>query len=143
MPIFVERLSARKFTAASSTALDIFVGSESNARVVVDAGGKITWGTGSASGDVNLYRSAANALKTDDSFQAVGGLITETTSGTPSSTPADGALLIDTANNKFYFRSSSGWRSGGVSETGADGGTAVSQVRYHVNADGGTNGASA
>jgi hypothetical protein len=44
MPIFVDRLSARKFTAASSTALDVFVGSESNARIVVDAGGKITWG---------------------------------------------------------------------------------------------------
>jgi hypothetical protein len=143
MPKFLERITAQTFASAASTALDIFVSGDSNARVAVDAGGKLTWGSGSGAGDVNLYRSAANALKTDDSFQAVGGLITETTSGTPSSAPADGALLIDTANNKFYFRSSSGWRSGGVSETSADGGTAISQVRYHVNADGGANGASA
>ena len=143
MPTFLERLSAQKFSSAASTAFDVFVSGDANARIAIDAGGKMTWGSGSAAGDVNLYRSAANALKTDDSFQAAGGLITETTAGTPSSTPADGALLIDTTNNKFYFRSSSGWRSGGVSETGADGGSAVSQVRYHVNADGGANGASA
>ena len=143
MPKFVERISAQTFSSAASTALDIFVSGDSNARLAIDAGGKMTWGSGSGAGDATLYRSAANALKTDDSFQAAGGLITETTSGTPSSTPVDGALLIDTANNKFYFRSSSGWRSGGVSETSADGGTAISQVRYHVNADGGANGASA
>jgi hypothetical protein len=136
-------ISIDDLAAASSEALRTKVVGDSNARISVDAGGKVTWGTGSAAGDVNLYRSAANALKTDDSFQATGGLITETVSGTPTGTPADGSLLVDTANNKFYFRSSSGWRSGGVSETSADGGTAVSQVRYHVNADGGANGASA
>ena len=143
MPIFVERLSARKFTAASSTALDIFVGSESNARVVVDAGGKITWGTGASSGDVTLYRAAANLLYTDDAFKAALGVQNPTYSGTPTHTADDGTLAIDTTNHKIFFRSGSAWRTSGVSESSADGGTAVSQVRYHVNADGGANGASA
>ena len=124
MPIFVERLSARKFSAASSTALDVFVGSESNARVVVDAGGKITWGTGSSAGDVTLYRDAANALKTDDVFEAALGIVTLATDGAPSSSIANGALAVDTTNDVFYFRSSGAWQevSGGgasltVSET--------------------------
>jgi hypothetical protein len=143
MPIFVDRLSARKFTTASSTALDVFVSGESNARIVVDAGGKITWGTGAATGDVTLYRSAANILKTDDAFEATLGLVNLTTAGTPSASSADGTVAVDTTNHKIFFRSGSSWRSSGVSETDADGGTAVSQVRYHVNADGGANGASA
>lgn len=120
MPIFVERLSARKFSAASSTALDIFVGSEANARVVVDAGGKITWGTGSSSGDVTLYRDAANALKTDDVFEAALGIVTLATDGAPSSSIANGALAVDTTNDVFYFRSSGAWQEvsgGGASLT--------------------------
>ena len=123
MPIFVERLSARKFSAASSTALDVFVGSESNARVVVDAGGKITWGTGSASGDVTLYRDAANALKTDDVFEAALGIVTLATDGAPSSSIANGALAVDTTNDVFYFRSSGAWQEvsgGGASLTVSD-----------------------
>ena len=123
MPIFVERLSARKFSAASSTALDIFVGSESNARVVVDAGGKITWGTGSSSGDVTLYRDAANALKTDDVFEAALGIVTLATDGAPSSSIANGALAVDTTNDVFYFRSSGAWQEvsgGGASLTVSD-----------------------
>lgn len=38
------------------------------------------------------------------------GVITLTTSGTPSSSIADGGLAVDTANNAFYFRSGSTWR---------------------------------
>jgi len=123
MPIFVDRLSARKFTAASSTALDVFVGSESNARVVVDAGGKITWGTGSATGDVTLYRSAANILKTDDTLEAALGVVTLATDGAPSTALANGALAVDTTNDTFYFRSSGAWQEvsgGGASLTVSD-----------------------
>ncbi len=123
MPIFVERLSARKFSAASSTALDVFVGSESNARVVVDAGGKITWGTGSSAGDVTLYRDAANALKTDDVFEAALGIVTLATDGAPSTALANGALAVDTTNDTFYFRSSGAWQEvsgGGASLTVSD-----------------------
>jgi len=123
MPIFVDRLSARKFTAASSTALDIFVGSESNARVVVDAGGKITWGTGSSAGDVTLYRSAANLLYTDDAFKAALGVQNPTYGATPTHAAEDGTLAIDTGNDKFYFRSNGAWQEasgGGASLTVSD-----------------------
>ena len=63
MPKFVERITAQTFASAASTAIDVFVSGDSNARIAVDAGGKLTWGSGSGAGDVTLYRSAANALK--------------------------------------------------------------------------------
>lgn len=68
MPTFLERIKARKFTSASSTAVDIGVNGDSQARLSIDAGGKLIWGAGTATGDVNLYRHAANTLKTDDTL---------------------------------------------------------------------------
>jgi hypothetical protein len=123
MPKFVERISAQKFSSAASTAVDVFVSGDSDARVTIDAGGKITWGSGSASGDATLYRDAANALKTDDTLEAALGVITLTTDGAPSSALADGAVAVDTTNDAFYFRSSSSWQQvsgGGASITIAD-----------------------
>lgn len=68
MPTFLERIKARKFSTAASTAVDIGVSGDSQARLAVDAGGKLIWGSGSVAGDVNLYRHAANTLKTDDTL---------------------------------------------------------------------------
>ena len=96
--------------SAASEALRTKVAGDSNARLLVDIGGKLTWGPGDGSGDTTLYRSAANTLKTDDSLQAAAGLITNTTSGAPSATIADGAIAIDTTNDVFYYRSSSTWQ---------------------------------
>ena len=96
--------------SAASEALRTKVAGDSNARLLVDIGGKLTWGPGDGSGDTTLYRSAANLLKTDDSLQAGAGLITNTTSGAPSATIADGAIAIDTTNDVFYYRSSSSWQ---------------------------------
>jgi len=96
--------------SAASEALRTKVAGDSAARLSIDAGGKLTWGAGSGSGDVTLYRSAANTLKTDDALQAAAGLITSTTSGAPSATIADGAIAIDTTNDAFYYRSSSTWQ---------------------------------
>ena len=110
--------------SAASEALRTKVAGDSNARLLVDIGGKLTWGPGDGAGDVTLYRSAANILKTDDSLQAVAGLITSTTSGAPSASIADGAISIDTSNDAFYFRSSSSWQQvsgGGASVTVSDG----------------------
>ena len=109
--------------SASSEALRTKVSGESNARMSMDAGGKITWGTGSASGDVTLYRSAANILKTDDTLEAALGVVTLATDGAPSTTLANGALAVDTTNDTFYFRSSGAWQEvsgGGASLTVSD-----------------------
>ena len=109
--------------SASSEAIRTKVAGDSAARMSVDAGGKITWGAGSASGDVTLYRSAANILKTDDTLEAASGVVTLATDGAPSTALANGAIAVDTTNDTFYFRSSGSWQEvsgGGASLTVSD-----------------------
>ena len=109
--------------SASSEALRTKVAGDSNARMSMDAGGKITWGAGSSSGDVTLYRAAANTLKTDDTLVATTGIVTLATDGAPSTALANGALAVDTTNDVFYFRSSGAWQEvsgGGASLTVSD-----------------------
>jgi hypothetical protein len=51
------------------------VTTEANPRLTLDTDGRIQWGAGGASAvDTNLYRNAANELKTDDAFSVVGNL---------------------------------------------------------------------
>jgi hypothetical protein len=54
-------------------ALRILKNGDTEPRLVIDEEGKITWGQGgSTAPDVDLYRSAANVLRTPDTFQAGG-----------------------------------------------------------------------
>ena len=116
-------VSVDDLAAASSEAIRTKVAGDSNARMSMDAGGKITWGAGSASGDVTLYRSAANTLKTDDTLVATTGIVTLATDGAPSTALATGALAVDTTNDPFYIRASGAWQEvsgGGASLTVSD-----------------------
>lgn len=110
------------FNSVASEALSARVHSDSVPRIRIDAGGKITWGSGSAAGDTNIYRSSANTLTTDDLFVATGGMVTLTTNGVPNTALPDGALAVDTTNHVFYYRSNSTWTqvtsgSGGANVT--------------------------
>lgn len=102
-------LSGVKFATVADEAVSTRVNGDTQARIRIDAGGKITWGDGSASGDTNLYRSSTNTLVTDDIFKAINGLVTLSTSGSPTAALEDGALAVDTTNNIFYFRSGGAW----------------------------------
>ena len=120
---FKTAISVEELTAASSQAVGVKVDGDSEARVKIDAGGKITWGSGSATGDATLYRSAANILKTDDTLEAASGIVTLATDGAPSAALANGAIAVDTTNDTFYFRSSGSWQEvsgGGASLTVSD-----------------------
>ena len=139
-PIVIEELAA-----TSTEALTVKLDAESTERIIITADGKITWGSGAATGDTSLYRSAANILKTDDTFEASAGLVTMSASGTPSAALPDGALAVNTNSHQLFFRSGSTWvLAGGADATSevrtdkADGGNSVAWVRYHVNADGGS-----
>ncbi len=70
-PITIDELGS-----ASSQAIAANVDGDSQNRINIDAGGKITWGSGSATGDTTLYRSAADTLKTDDAFTATSLAVT-------------------------------------------------------------------
>ena len=59
---------------STAQALGISVTGDSVNRYGVDPTGKITWGSGSASRDTNLYRSAVGVLKTDDTLTVGNGL---------------------------------------------------------------------
>lgn len=137
---FKTGISVDELASVSSQAVGVRVDGDSEPRVKIDAGGKITWSSGSATGDVNLYRSAANTLKTDDALDvSASGVVNLVTDGEPTGSAANGTIAIDTTNNKFYFRSNSEWQEialDTLSSTAADGGTSASWVRFHINADG-------
>lgn len=88
----LNKIDLKKFPAASSSALEFSASTDSASapRLRIEAGGKLTWGGGTVVGDTNLYRSAADTLKTDDYLIAQGGLTVEsyqvTTAGASSGT---------------------------------------------------------
>lgn len=112
------------FSSVSDEAVSARVNGDTHPRLRIDAGGRITWSSGEATGDTNLFRTSANLLFTDDAFQAALGVITLTTAGAPSAALPDGALAVDTTNTKLYFRSNSLWNeiSSGLLSGDADGG---------------------
>lgn len=72
-------------------------------------------GAGAAAMDTNLYRSAANRLKTDDNFHAVDGVTTKYKAGTPvdgdfATTPPDGTIVVDSSANKIWTRIGGTWK---------------------------------
>jgi hypothetical protein len=98
-----------EFGSPSDEAVSSRVAGDTVPRLRIDAGGRITWSTGSATGDTKLYRSDSSTLLTEGIFSASGGLVTLATSGSPTISLPDGAIAVDTVNNAFYFRSSGAW----------------------------------
>lgn len=119
------------FATVSDEALSARVTADAQARIRIDAGGRITWGGGADAGDTNLYRMSTNTLYTDDIFQSALGLVTLTTNGSPVSSLPDGAIAVDTTNNKFFFRSSSTWTeiSSGLLSGDVDGGIVSPEIQ--------------
>lgn len=70
-------------SASGTDKLAAFVSGDSVDRFRLRADGMLQWGSGGATRDTNLYRSAANTLKTDDIFSA---LTETTTSGLTAAT---------------------------------------------------------
>lgn len=74
----------------------------------------LQFGSGTAAMDTNLYRSAANRLKTDDTLIAF-GVATFVQTGAVSdgdfpSTPPDGTIAIDRNELKIYVRIDGAWK---------------------------------
>lgn len=118
---FFTSIKARYFGATSSTAVDIGVNSDTEARVKIDAGGRVTWGSGAVIGDVTLYRDAADVLKTDDTFKAA-GLFVGDVQFDPSGATSAQALVFDGV--KFAPSTVAG-PTGATGPTGAAGAAGV------------------
>lgn len=83
----------------SSTAMSVKTAGDAQNKFTLSETGAVTWGPGgSTAGDTNLYRNAANELKTDDALVVAGNLtcsgsILSPTLVTPAlGTPASGVL---------------------------------------------------
>lgn len=72
---------------------------EASGRISVLANGQINWGSGAASTDTNLYRSAANVLATDDALQVAGDYIGGSNVGVNAPAVTSGA---DTTTSASY-----------------------------------------
>lgn len=83
---FTVPVTVKQLSTSGSDAITVFVDADTYARLKIEAGGRLTWGSGSATGDVNLYRDSADVLKTDDTFKAsalfVDGIEIDTTGAT-------------------------------------------------------------
>lgn len=101
---------------SSNNIISGMVTGDSNDRFSMQADGKMSWGSGSAPQDTNLYRSAADTLKTDDAF-IVGGAFT----------PSTGFLfkqrVIFTSSGTFSKASYTGLRAVKVMAVGGGGGS--------------------
>lgn len=93
---------------------------DTNNRFSVEVSGRIEWGSGAAARDVNLFRSSADVLRTDDSLSVGTNLRVNTTSTAsgvgifamanattlPTGTPAGGGVLYVEAGALKYKGSS-------------------------------------
>lgn len=68
---------------------------DSNARLTLDAAGKLRWGSGATSSDVDLYRSAADTLRTSDSLVVDGDLTVSGTFTAPDTSVIYGVAPTD------------------------------------------------
>lgn len=92
-PSFTTLSALFERAATTDPAIRTRLTGDTNSRLIVNADGKLTWGTGMAAGDTTLYRSAADTLTTDDAFTA-GGAVTAAGSVTsqPAGTSTDGLV---------------------------------------------------
>lgn len=88
------------FTHEASTAFDVsfqtIVLADSQHRFRLFSSGRMEWGSGAASRDTNLYRSAADTLRTDDSF-SVGGTLTVAGATSLAAASLSGDLVVNGA----------------------------------------------
>lgn len=92
MPQFRERLSAL-LSSSSSTGISLRVNGDSQDRISIDAGGRISWGSGSTASDVNIQRSANNTIR------IIGSLIVDTSiTGTLSGNASTSTKLQNGSN---------------------------------------------
>ena len=97
-------------SASTTQGFGMFVTGDSAYRYRIFQSGTIEWGAGGASAtDVNLYRAAANVLKTDDSMVIGGTLDLSNTYGWTNASMQNSWVVYDTARyTPGYFKDEHG-----------------------------------
>lgn len=130
VPVTIQDLSS-----SGSDALNVFIDTESYARLKLEAGGRLVWGDGTGAGDTNLYRDSANVLKTDDKFIAGKELASAWSSGDEggeiqlaipqTNTSISTGVVIDVYQNKLRMYENGGsFRGAYIDLTAASNGVA-------------------
>lgn len=88
-------------TATGNRFLDLRGPSDANPRYIVDWDGNMQWGGGTSGADVNLYRSAADTLKTDDKLVVGNGLQLGATAAVAVTASETGAGGVASASSSF------------------------------------------
>lgn len=139
-------------TTNTDTAFYSKTDADSIGRFLARVDGLMEWGPGTAGRDTNLYRSAANELKTDDAFNVAGDYVAGATNGvnavattslTNTTTSASYANLAGTGSQTSFsitkrfsssqtrlkvHMSASFWAGGGVFPVGAMFGVLINGV---------------
>jgi len=110
---FTVPITVKQLSSSGSDAITVFVDADTYARLKIEAGGRLTWGPGSGTGDTNLYRDEADTLKTDDNFKVGGKLSVVASSGdeggeiflaqAATNTTLAGGITVDSYQNKIRF----------------------------------------
>ncbi len=102
-------LRVTEFSSPSDEAVSARVSGDNVPRIRIDAGGRITWSDGSATGDTKLYRSSASALMLEGELTASLGVATRVISGSPGFFMPNGSILVDESSESLYFRVNDQW----------------------------------
>jgi hypothetical protein len=106
-------LRVTEFSSPSDEAVSARVSGDNVPRIRIDAGGRLTWGDGSLSGDTKLYRSSASALMVEGELTASLGIATRVVSGSPAFYMPNGSILVDDTDESLYFRANDQWFAAG------------------------------
>ena len=112
---FTVPITVKQLSSAGSDAVTVYVDQDTYSRLKIEAGGRLTWGSGAAVGDVNLYRDSADVLKTDDTFKAP-SLFVDNIEIDPTGAVTNDALVF----NGVKFVSASVAGGGGATLTVSD-----------------------
>ncbi len=105
-------------TTAGGVAIQSGLSSEGTNRWSMNTSGRMEWGSGSATRDTNLYRNAANELRTDDKFTASLGVnLGAAGVGIPSSATAAGTAGDVAWDSNFIYvcTATNTWKRTGLS----------------------------
>ncbi|UQA91628.1 H-type lectin domain-containing protein [Streptomyces halobius] len=81
-------------SVVGDNAVSVRLVGDAASRLLVNADGKTFWGDGTNTVDTNLYRSAANTLKTDDTFLAANMRAGRAQTPTPGASPAQTSVAV-------------------------------------------------
>jgi len=116
-------------TATADSQFQIKDDGDAYPRVSISSGGTISFGSGTSVADTNLYRSAADTLKTDDNFIVTGNKTVSGTSFYPDGTSAAPSITFTNSSTTGLWKDTNGLNSTFlVSNRNIERGTAVPTI---------------